>query len=217
LTRDDLGTTDSRVFKKLDQCNGGTCDTAKGFWSRLDEVITVEDVVGRDAMLRTCGNEPGDVAGVLKPIFTVVDASYGSRTMLVHQPEKNVTLNSTPVGVTVKTYWQRTTPSRRASQKSFLSLSSPAELSTTEPTPPTATWLELALAPPLFPQTRSSLIKGCKRTSTSAHSFCASLRARCAGAFRNSLQRSEVAARITSRCSGVEGEIREVVEILKRF
>lgn len=113
--------------------------------------------------------------------------------------------------------WQSTTPSRRASQKSFLSLSSPAELSTMEPTPPTATWLELELAPPLFPQTRSSLIKGCKRTSTSAHSFCASLRARCAGAFRNSLHRSEVAARITSRCSGVEGEIREAVEILKRF
>jgi hypothetical protein len=69
----------------------------------------------------------------------------------------------------------------------------------------------------LFPNTRSSLIKGCKRTSTaSAHSFCASLRARCAGAFRDSLHRSEVAARITSRCSGVEGEIlREAVEIMQ--
>jgi hypothetical protein len=51
LTRDDLGTTDSRVFKTLDQRNDGASDTAKGFWSRLDEVITIEDVVGWDAVL----------------------------------------------------------------------------------------------------------------------------------------------------------------------
>jgi len=88
LTRDDFGTTDSRVFKKFDQRNDGTCDTAKGFWSRLDEIITIEDVAGRDAQLRTCSNELGDIAGVLRSIFAVVDASYGPRTMLVHQPDK---------------------------------------------------------------------------------------------------------------------------------
>lgn len=88
MTRNDLDTTDSRVFKKLNQRNDGTCDTAKGFWRRLDKVVTIENVVGRDTVLRACGNEPSDVAGLLQTIFTVVDASYGPRIMLVYQPEK---------------------------------------------------------------------------------------------------------------------------------
>jgi hypothetical protein len=214
LAGDDFATVYWRVFKELDQRDNGTCHTAKGFWCRLDEIVTVEDVVGRDAVLRECSDELGDVAGVLETILAVVDASYGSRAVLVHQSGGRNIQNHTGLSNYSKTYWQRITPSRRASQKSFLSLSSPAELSTLEPLPATATWLELAPAPPLFPQTRSSLTKGCKRTSTSAHSFCASMRARCGGAFRNSLHRSEVAARITSRCSGVDGEIREAVDKL---
>jgi hypothetical protein len=88
LTGEDLVTVYCRVFKELDQRDDGTCHTAKGFWCCLYEVVTVEDVVGRDTVLRARSNEPGDVTSVLETILAVVDASYGPRGVLVHQPER---------------------------------------------------------------------------------------------------------------------------------
>jgi hypothetical protein len=46
-----LGTTDSRIFKTLDQRSDAASDTAKGFWSRLYEVNAIEDVVGWDVIM----------------------------------------------------------------------------------------------------------------------------------------------------------------------
>jgi hypothetical protein len=128
---------------------------------------------------------------VLKPIFTVVDASYGSRTILFIDLKRS----------TIKQH------NSRSDCQDLLVLAEYNAISK---------GLAEELPFSLFPNTRSSLIKGCKRTSTSTNSFCASLRARCAGAFHKSLHRNEVAARITSRCSGVEGKIREAIEIMRQ-
>lgn len=62
---------------------------------------------------------------------------------------------------------------------------------------------------------RSSRTNGCSRTSTSAHSLARSLRDKWGGGLRNSLHNSEVAVRTSSRCSGVEGELSEVTDMLK--
>lgn len=102
MAGDDFATVYWRVFKELDQRDNGTCHTAKGFWCRLDEIVTVEDVVGRDAVLRECSDELGDVAGVLETILAVVNASYSSRAVLVHQSGGGATFKTIPVWVTIQ-------------------------------------------------------------------------------------------------------------------